>query len=138
MKLISTPIEGFVPHSSINRATTAEGWLQEKGVIDWDSFDRMRVAKRRNRKTNRGRKNYVSQGSEEDVGMKPTEVNKSGASDKGGEDEQDTRSEFERLIQQEKQTNSTNSFNTVGTLFSAVGPSFTNDDPSSPVNAVKF
>ncbi|GKB57856.1 ribonuclease H-like domain-containing protein [Tanacetum coccineum] len=43
----------------------------------------------------------ISQGpkdSKEDVGMKPTEVNKSGASDKGEEDEQDTRSEFERLI----------------------------------------
>ncbi|GJX42831.1 ribonuclease H-like domain-containing protein [Tanacetum coccineum] len=50
----------------------------------------------------------ISQGpkdSEEDVGMKPTEVNESGSSDKGEEDEQDTRSEFERLIQQEKHTN---------------------------------
>ncbi|GKD12218.1 hypothetical protein Tco_1196625, partial [Tanacetum coccineum] len=59
----------------------------------------------------------ISQGpkdNEEDVGMKPTEVNESGASDKGEEDEQDTRSEFERLLQQEKQTNSTNSFNIVG------------------------
>ncbi|GJY28806.1 putative ribonuclease H-like domain-containing protein [Tanacetum coccineum] len=32
-------------------------------------------------------------GSEEDAGMKPTEVNESGASDKGEEDNQDTRSE---------------------------------------------
>ncbi|GJZ39907.1 putative ribonuclease H-like domain-containing protein [Tanacetum coccineum] len=82
----------------------------------------------------------ISQGpkdSEEDVSMKPTEVNESGASDKGEEDEQDTRSEFERLLQQEKQTNSTNSFNTVGTPVSAAGPSFTNDDPSSPVNAAE-
>ncbi|GJV38810.1 putative ribonuclease H-like domain-containing protein [Tanacetum coccineum] len=57
----------------------------------------------------------ISQGpkdSEKDVGMKPTKVNESGAFDKGGEDEQDTRSEFKRLLQQEKQTNSTNSFNT--------------------------
>ncbi|GJY59017.1 putative ribonuclease H-like domain-containing protein [Tanacetum coccineum] len=57
----------------------------------------------------------ISQGpkdSEEDVGMKPTEVNESGASDKGEEDEQDTRSD-------------------------AVGPSFTNDDPSSPVNVAE-
>ncbi|GJZ54942.1 putative ribonuclease H-like domain-containing protein, partial [Tanacetum coccineum] len=38
--------------------------------------------------------------SEEDVGMKPTEVNESGASNKGKEDEQDIKSEFERLIQQ--------------------------------------
>ncbi|GJT58902.1 putative ribonuclease H-like domain-containing protein [Tanacetum coccineum] len=74
--------------------------------------------------------------SEEDVSMKPTKVNESGASDKGEEDEQDTRSEFERLLQQEKQTNSTNSFNTVGTPVSAAGPSFTNDDPSSPLNVV--
>ncbi|GJW35673.1 putative ribonuclease H-like domain-containing protein [Tanacetum coccineum] len=64
-------------------------------------------------------------------------MHESGASDKGEEDEQDTRSEFERLLQQEKQTNSTNSFNTVGTPVSAVGPSFTNDDPSSPVNAAE-
>ncbi|GJT94726.1 uncharacterized mitochondrial protein-like protein [Tanacetum coccineum] len=38
---------------------------------------------------------------------------------------------------EEKQTNSTNSFNTVGTLVSAAGLSFTNDDPSSPVNAAE-
>ncbi|GJV31545.1 putative ribonuclease H-like domain-containing protein [Tanacetum coccineum] len=50
--------------------------------------------------------------SKEDVGMKPTEVNESGASDKGEEDKQDTISD-------------------------AVGPSFTNDDPSSPVNAAE-
>ncbi|GJV70499.1 hypothetical protein Tco_1490494 [Tanacetum coccineum] len=76
--------------------------------------------------------------SEEDSEMKPTEVDKSGASDKDGEDDQATRSEFERLLQQEKQTNSTNSINTVGTPVSADGPSFTNDDPSSPVNAAKL
>ncbi|GKA44603.1 hypothetical protein Tco_0737327 [Tanacetum coccineum] len=60
----------------------------------------------------------ISQGpkdNEEDVGMKPTEVNESGASDKGEEDEQDTRSE----------------------PVSNAGPSFTNDDPSSPVNAAE-
>ncbi|GJU35349.1 putative ribonuclease H-like domain-containing protein [Tanacetum coccineum] len=82
----------------------------------------------------------ISQGpkdSEEDVGMKPTEVNESEASNKGEEDEQDTRSEFERLLQQAKQTNSTNSFNTVGTPVSAAEPSSTNDAPSSPVNAAK-
>ncbi|GKA74866.1 ribonuclease H-like domain-containing protein [Tanacetum coccineum] len=64
-------------------------------------------------------------------------MNESGASDKGKEDEQDTRSKFERPLQQEKQTNSTNSFNTVGTPVSAFGPTFTNDDPSSPVNAAE-
>ncbi|GKF39083.1 hypothetical protein Tco_0119144 [Tanacetum coccineum] len=67
--------------------------------------------------------------------MKPTEVNKSEASNKGEEDEQDTRSKFERLLQQEKHTNSTNSFNTVGTR--AAGPTFTNDDQSSPVNVAE-
>ncbi|GJY01991.1 putative ribonuclease H-like domain-containing protein, partial [Tanacetum coccineum] len=57
----------------------------------------------------------ISQGpkdSKEDVGMKPTKVNESGASDKGEEDEQDTKSD-------------------------AAGPSFTNDDPLSPVNDTK-
>ncbi|GKD16472.1 putative ribonuclease H-like domain-containing protein, partial [Tanacetum coccineum] len=56
----------------------------------------------------------ISQGpkdSEEDVGMKPTKVNESGASDKGEEDEQDTRSD-------------------------AAGPSFTNDNPSLPAFAL--
>ncbi|GJR43588.1 putative ribonuclease H-like domain-containing protein [Tanacetum coccineum] len=55
----------------------------------------------------------ISQGpkdNEEDVGIKPTE---------------------------EKQTGSTNSFNIVGTPVSAARPSFTNDDPSSPVNAAE-
>ncbi|GKG10963.1 hypothetical protein Tco_0342363, partial [Tanacetum coccineum] len=60
----------------------------------------------------------------------------SGASDKDEEDDQATRSEFDRLLQQEKQTvhpNSTNSINTVSTA----GPSCTDDDLSSPVNAAK-
>ncbi|GJW62942.1 putative ribonuclease H-like domain-containing protein [Tanacetum coccineum] len=82
----------------------------------------------------------ISQGpkdSEEDSRMKPTEVDVSGASDKDGEDDQASRSEFERLLQQEKQTvhpNNTNSINTVSTPVSTTGPSFTNDAPSSPVN----
>ncbi|GKF10214.1 hypothetical protein Tco_0048140, partial [Tanacetum coccineum] len=57
----------------------------------------------------------ISQGpkdSEEDVGMKPTDMNEIKACDKGEEDEQDTRS-------------------------NAVGPSFTNDNLSSPVNAAE-
>ncbi|GJT13731.1 putative ribonuclease H-like domain-containing protein [Tanacetum coccineum] len=69
-----------------------------------------------------------------------TEVDVSGASDKDGEDDQATRSEFKRLLQQEKQTihpNSTNSINTVSTPVSTAGPSFTNDAPSSPVNAAR-
>ncbi|GKD36301.1 ribonuclease H-like domain-containing protein [Tanacetum coccineum] len=74
----------------------------------------------------------ISQGpkdSEEDTKMKPTEVNESGSSDKGKEDDQDTRSEFERLLQQEKQTehpNSTNSINTISTPVSTAGPSLDN------------
>nr|GEX55633.1 putative reverse transcriptase domain, ribonuclease H-like domain, aspartic peptidase domain protein [Tanacetum cinerariifolium] len=76
---------------------------------------------------------------EEDAGKKPIEVNESGASDKGGKDEQDIRSEFERLLQQEQQSehiNNTNSLNDVSTPVNTTGPSFTNADPSSPVNTV--
>ncbi|GJY10009.1 putative ribonuclease H-like domain-containing protein [Tanacetum coccineum] len=78
--------------------------------------------------------------SEEDAEEKPTEIEENEASDKDGKDDQATRSEFERLLQQEKQTvhpNSTNSINTASTPVSAAGPSFTNDDPSSPVNATE-
>ncbi|GJU92634.1 putative ribonuclease H-like domain-containing protein [Tanacetum coccineum] len=78
--------------------------------------------------------------SEEDSEEKPTEMDESGALDKDGKDDQAIRSEFERLLRQEKQTvhpNNTNSINTVSTPISVAGPSFTNDDPSSPVNAAK-
>ncbi|GJZ35839.1 putative ribonuclease H-like domain-containing protein [Tanacetum coccineum] len=67
-------------------------------------------------------------------------VDESRALDKDGEDDQATRSEFERLLQQEKQIvhpNSTNSINTVSTPVSAAGPSFTNDDLSSLVNVAE-
>ncbi|GJY09844.1 putative ribonuclease H-like domain-containing protein [Tanacetum coccineum] len=78
--------------------------------------------------------------SEEDAGVKPTEVDKSEASNKDRKDEQDSRSEFERLLQQEKQTehpNSTNSINTISTPVSTDEPSSTYDAPSSPINAAK-
>ncbi|GJR58728.1 putative ribonuclease H-like domain-containing protein [Tanacetum coccineum] len=78
--------------------------------------------------------------SEEDAKEKPTEMNKSGASNKDGKDDQATRSEFERQLQQEKQfvhLNNTNSINTVSIPVSAAGLSFTNDDPSSPVNVAE-
>ncbi|GKA15047.1 putative ribonuclease H-like domain-containing protein [Tanacetum coccineum] len=78
--------------------------------------------------------------SEEDAKEKPTEMDESGASDKDGKDEQVTRSEFERPLQQEQQTknpNCTNSINTVSTPVSTAGPSCTDDDPSSPVNAAE-
>ncbi|GJY20931.1 putative ribonuclease H-like domain-containing protein, partial [Tanacetum coccineum] len=54
--------------------------------------------------------------SEKDSGMKPTEEDVSGALNKDGEDDQATRSY---------------------TPVSTAGPSFTNDDPSSPVNVVE-
>ncbi|GJT39211.1 putative ribonuclease H-like domain-containing protein [Tanacetum coccineum] len=82
----------------------------------------------------------ISQGpkdSKKDSRMKPIEVDVSQASDRDGEDDQASRSEFERLLQQEKQIvhpNSTNSINIVSTPVSTIGPSFTNDAPSSPVN----
>ncbi|GJZ94475.1 ribonuclease H-like domain-containing protein [Tanacetum coccineum] len=74
---------------------------------------------------------------EEDAEEKPTEMDESGASDKDGEDGQATRSEFERLLQQEKQTenpNSTNSISTISTPVSTARPSCNDDDPSSLVN----
>ncbi|GKA21165.1 putative ribonuclease H-like domain-containing protein [Tanacetum coccineum] len=85
----------------------------------------------------------ISQGpkdSEGDAGMKPTEVDERGASDKNEKDAQDTRSESERLNQREMQTehtNSTNSINTVSTPVSTAGPSFDNVVPSPPVNTAR-
>ncbi|GJY06054.1 putative ribonuclease H-like domain-containing protein [Tanacetum coccineum] len=85
----------------------------------------------------------ISQGpkdSEEDAGVKPIEVDESEALDKDRKDEQDSRSEFERLLQQEKQTehpNSTNSINIVSTPVSTAEPSSTYDAPSLPINAAK-
>ncbi|GJT61581.1 putative ribonuclease H-like domain-containing protein [Tanacetum coccineum] len=82
----------------------------------------------------------ISQGpkdSEGDDGMKPTEVDERGASDKNEKDTQDTRSESERLNQREMQsehTNSINSINTVSTPVSIAGPSFDNVVPSPLVN----
>ncbi|GJV18005.1 ribonuclease H-like domain-containing protein [Tanacetum coccineum] len=78
--------------------------------------------------------------SEEDSEMKPTKEDVSGALEKYGEDDQATKSEFGRLLQQEKHIihhNNTNSINTVSTHVSAAGPSFNNNDPSSPVNTVE-
>ncbi|GJX69427.1 putative ribonuclease H-like domain-containing protein [Tanacetum coccineum] len=56
------------------------------------------------------------------------------------EDDQSHKNEFERLLQQEKQTvhpNNTNNINTVSTPVSTAGPSCTDDDLSSPVNAAE-
>nr|GEV11725.1 retrovirus-related Pol polyprotein from transposon TNT 1-94 [Tanacetum cinerariifolium] len=60
----------------------------------------------------------ISRGSKDsavDAGKKATEVDESQVSDNGWQDDQVTRSEFEGILQQERQTehiNSTNSFNT--------------------------
>ncbi|GKB66473.1 putative ribonuclease H-like domain-containing protein [Tanacetum coccineum] len=59
----------------------------------------------------------VPKDSKEDSGMKPIEVDVSGALDKDGEDDQATRSEFERLLQREKQTVHPNSTNNVPNVF---------------------
>ncbi|GJW99592.1 putative ribonuclease H-like domain-containing protein [Tanacetum coccineum] len=83
--------------------------------------------------------NYVLV-SKEDAKEKPTEMDVSRALDKDGKDDQATRSEFEKLLQQEKQTvdpNSTNSINTASTHVSTARPSCTDDDLSSPVNATE-
>nr|GEW35889.1 hypothetical protein [Tanacetum cinerariifolium] len=69
--------------------------------------------------------------SAEDARKKATKVDTSQVLDNG---RQDTRSEFERLLQQERQTehiNNTNSFNTVSTA----GPSFVNAASPLPINA---
>ncbi|GJT91527.1 putative ribonuclease H-like domain-containing protein [Tanacetum coccineum] len=86
---------------------------------------------------------FVSQDpkvNKEDDEVKTTEMDESGALDKDREVDQATRSEFERLLQQEKQTvhtDSTNSINTVSTPVSTDGPYCTDDDLSSPVNATE-
>ncbi|GJU01606.1 putative ribonuclease H-like domain-containing protein [Tanacetum coccineum] len=77
---------------------------------------------------------------EEDAEENPTEMDESGASDKDRKDEQATRSEFKRLLQQEQHTknpNNTNSINTVNTPVSTDGPSCIDDDPSSLVNVAE-
>ncbi|GKD43476.1 putative ribonuclease H-like domain-containing protein [Tanacetum coccineum] len=72
--------------------------------------------------------------------MKPTEEDVSGALDKDGNDDQATRSKFERPLQQEKHIvhpKSTNNINTISTLVSTARSSCTDDDLSSPVNAAE-
>nr|GEY64229.1 putative ribonuclease H-like domain-containing protein [Tanacetum cinerariifolium] len=69
------------------------------------------------------------------AGKKATEVDASQVLDNDG---QDTRSKFEGLLQQERQTehiNSTNSFNTVSSHVSIYEPSFVNAPSPSPINA---
>nr|GEW19296.1 hypothetical protein [Tanacetum cinerariifolium] len=83
----------------------------------------------------------ISQGPKDsavDAGKKATEVDESRVSNNGGQDEQATRSEFEGLLQQERQTkhiNSTNSFNFVVLPANTAGPSFANTASPSHINA---
>ncbi|GJT89915.1 putative ribonuclease H-like domain-containing protein [Tanacetum coccineum] len=81
-----------------------------------------------------GNQTNVLMDSEEDTRMKPTEVDESGVSDKDGQDAQDARSESERQIQKEMQTEDTNRINIVGTPVNTAGPSFDNVVPAPPVN----
>nr|GEU57989.1 retrovirus-related Pol polyprotein from transposon TNT 1-94 [Tanacetum cinerariifolium] len=72
-----------------------------------------------------------------DAGKKANEVDKSQVLDNGRQDDQVTRSEFEGLLQQERQTehiNSTNSFNTISSPVYTVRPSFVNAASQSPIN----
>nr|GEV65879.1 reverse transcriptase domain-containing protein [Tanacetum cinerariifolium] len=73
-----------------------------------------------------------------DAGKKEIKVDESRVSNNGGQDDLVTRSEFERLLQKERQTkhiNNTNSFNTVSLPVSTAGPSFANTASPSPVYA---
>nr|GEV07903.1 ribonuclease H-like domain-containing protein [Tanacetum cinerariifolium] len=55
--------------------------------------------------------------SEVDAGKKDIEVDESGASDKGGKDDQATRSKFERLLHQQRQTEHIHITNSINTVF---------------------
>nr|GEU47857.1 putative reverse transcriptase, RNA-dependent DNA polymerase [Tanacetum cinerariifolium] len=75
-----------------------------------------------------------------DVAKKATKVDESRVSDNGGQDDQVTRSAFEGLLQQERQTkhiNSPNSFNIVVSPVNTVGPSFANTASPSQINAAR-
>nr|GEU32117.1 ribonuclease H-like domain-containing protein [Tanacetum cinerariifolium] len=85
----------------------------------------------------------ISQGPKDsavDARKKETEVDESRISNNGGQDDLVTRSEFERLLQQERQTKhiySTNSFNTVSSSVSTAGPSFVNTSSPSLINVAR-
>nr|GEV40013.1 hypothetical protein [Tanacetum cinerariifolium] len=83
----------------------------------------------------------ISQGPKDsavDAGKKVTKVDKSRVSKNGRQDDQVTRSEFEGLLQQERQTehiNSTNNFNIVVSPVNTAGQSFVNTALPSHINA---
>nr|GEU87554.1 hypothetical protein [Tanacetum cinerariifolium] len=73
-----------------------------------------------------------------DAAKKAIEVDESRVLNNDGQDDQITISEFEGLLQQERQTehiNSTNIFNTVVSPVNTVGPSFVNTASPSQINA---
>nr|GEY16835.1 ribonuclease H-like domain-containing protein [Tanacetum cinerariifolium] len=74
-----------------------------------------------------------------DAGKKVTKVDESQVSDNGRKDDQVTRSKFEGLLQQERQSghiNSTNSFNIVSSPVNTAGLVFVNAALPSPINAI--
>nr|GEU81203.1 retrovirus-related Pol polyprotein from transposon TNT 1-94 [Tanacetum cinerariifolium] len=83
----------------------------------------------------------ISQGPKDtavDARKKTTKVDESQVLDNDGQDDQVTRSEFEGLLQQERQTehiNITNSFNNITSFVNTDGPSFANTTSPSPINA---
>nr|GEV19117.1 reverse transcriptase domain-containing protein [Tanacetum cinerariifolium] len=83
---------------------------------------------------------FISQGpkySAVDAGRNATEVDESRVLDNGGQDDLVTRNVFERLLQQERQTehiNSTNSFNTISSSVNTTRPSFANTASPSQIN----
>ncbi|GJX81022.1 ribonuclease H-like domain-containing protein [Tanacetum coccineum] len=126
----------FVGYSVVSKAINGPDWLFDVDSLT-NSINYVLVVARNQTNGIAGTRDNIVAGpkdSEEDAGMKPIKVDESGALDKGGKDEQATISEFERLLQQEKHIehiNRTNSFNTVSTPVSAVGPSFTDDTRTS-------
>nr|GEV18293.1 ribonuclease H-like domain-containing protein [Tanacetum cinerariifolium] len=75
-----------------------------------------------------------------DARKKDTKVDESQVLDNGGQDNQVTKSEFEGLLQQERQTehiNSTNSFNTVSSPVNTIRPSFVNATSPLLTNAAR-
>ncbi|GJU07716.1 hypothetical protein Tco_1124146 [Tanacetum coccineum] len=85
----------------------------------------------------------ISQGPrdiERDIGIMPTEVDKNEASDTSGKDDVETRSESESLNQREmqtKNTNITNSINTVSKPISTARPIVDTAVSSPPVNTAR-
>nr|GEV98312.1 hypothetical protein [Tanacetum cinerariifolium] len=114
----------FCDMKGIKREFSVARTLQQNGV-----------AKRKNKTLIEAARTMIVQY----AGKKVTEVHESQVSDNSGYDDQVTRSEFEGLLQKERQTehiNSTNSFNTVSSPVNTAGPLFANTASPSHINAV--